>query len=50
MIWMDYVIEQAGPHFRVKGDWLGEVMGWTKDGKKNGVKKLFFTNQVMFLL
>ena len=26
MIWMDYNIEQAGPHFRVKGDWETEVM------------------------
>ena len=26
MIWMDYNIEQAGPHFRVKGDWDTEVM------------------------
>ena len=29
---MDYVVEQAGPNFRVKGDWPGEVMGLKKDG------------------
>lgn len=34
MIWMDYLIEQAGPHFRVKGDWPGEVMGLLQDGTK----------------
>ena len=34
MIWMDYLIEQAGPHFRVKGDWPGEVMGFLQDGTK----------------
>ncbi len=32
MMWMDYLIEQAGPNFRVKGDWEGEVMGVGKDG------------------
>lgn len=39
MIWMDYTVEQAGPHFRVNGDWPGEVMGWSKDGKKSGGKE-----------
>lgn len=34
MIWMDYLIEQAGPHFRIKGDWPGEVMGLQRDGTK----------------
>jgi hypothetical protein len=34
MIWMDYVIEQAGANFRVKGDWPGEVMGKQKDGSQ----------------
>jgi len=34
MIWFDYTIEQAGPHFRVKGDHPGEVMGINKDGSK----------------
>jgi len=29
---MDYTIEQAGPHFRVKGEWDGEVMGKQRDG------------------
>jgi hypothetical protein len=32
MIWMDYNIEQAGPHFRITGDWDGEVMGKQRDG------------------
>ena len=32
MIWMDYLIEQAGQNFRVKGEWPGEVMGLKKDG------------------
>jgi hypothetical protein len=32
MIWMDYTVEQAGPHFRIKGDWEGEVMGIGRDG------------------
>lgn len=34
MMWVDYIIEQAGPHFRVKGDWPGEVMGLLRDGTK----------------
>jgi len=29
---MDYVVEQAGKNFRVKGDWEGEVMGVQRDG------------------
>jgi len=32
MIWMDYNIEQAGPNFKVVGDYDGEVMGKHKDG------------------
>jgi hypothetical protein len=36
MLWMDYNITQAGPHFKVEGDWPGEVMGRTKDGKDKG--------------
>jgi hypothetical protein len=32
MIWMDYLVEQAGPHFRIKGDYPGEVMGVKRDG------------------
>ena len=35
MIWMDYIVESAGPNgtaFRVKGDWPGEVMGKQRDG------------------
>jgi hypothetical protein len=36
MIWMDYVVEQAGDNFRVKGDWPGEVMGKQKDGTDKG--------------
>ena len=36
MIWMDYTVEQAGDHFRVKGDWDGEVMGRQRDGTDKG--------------
>lgn len=32
MMWVDYTINQAGPHFKVMGDWEGEVMGVSKDG------------------
>ena len=32
MMWVDYNIDQAGQHFKVKGDWEGEVMGVAKDG------------------
>ena len=38
MMWLDYTVEQIGEHFTVKGDWPGEVMGWTKDGKPSGGK------------
>ena len=31
MMWVDYAIAQAGPHFTIKGDWPGEVMGWPKE-------------------
>ena len=33
MMWVDYNITQAGDHFKVEGDWPGEVMGWTRDGE-----------------
>ena len=32
-MWVDYTIDQAGPHFTIKGDWPGEVMGFSKEGK-----------------
>ena len=32
MMWVDYNINQAGPNFKVMGDWEGEVMGVCKDG------------------
>jgi hypothetical protein len=32
MMWVDYTINQAGEHFKVLGDWEGEVMGVSKDG------------------
>lgn len=35
MMWVDYTIEQAGKNFRIAGDWFGEVMGITKEGKQN---------------
>ena len=31
-MWIDYTINQAGPHFKVLGDWEGEVMGIDRDG------------------
>jgi len=34
MIWIDYTIEQAGPNFKIKGDWEGEVMGVAQDGSE----------------
>lgn len=34
MYWIDYTIEQAGPNFKVKGDWEGEVMGVSQDGSE----------------
>ena len=32
MMWVDYTINQAGSHFKVLGDWEGEVMGIAQDG------------------
>ena len=32
MMWVDYSINQAGPNFKVMGDWEGEVMGVAQDG------------------
>ncbi len=26
MLWIDYAIEQAGPHFRIKGEWNSELI------------------------
>ena len=37
-MWVDYTVEQIGPNFTVRGDWPGEVMGWTRDGQKTGGK------------
>jgi len=35
MIWMDYNIESfPDGSFTVRGDWPGEVMGWTKEGSE----------------
>tara|TARA_B100000073_G_scaffold327316_1_gene312890 strand:- start:44 stop:283 length:240 start_codon:yes stop_codon:yes gene_type:complete len=36
MMWVDYAIDQAGENFTVRGDWPGEVMGLTQDGKYKG--------------
>ena len=36
MMWAGYNISQAGEHFRVEGDWSGEVMGKNKDGSDKG--------------
>ena len=32
MLWTDYNIQQSGDHFKVVGDWEGEVMGKKQDG------------------
>lgn len=32
MIWVDYSIEQVGEHFRVRGEYDGEVIGKNRDG------------------
>jgi len=32
MMWLDYVIDQAGKNFKVRGEWEGEVMGVDVDG------------------
>ena len=34
MMWVDYNINQAGPNFKVVGEWEGEVMGVKQDGTK----------------
>lgn len=34
MLWVDYTIDQAGPNFTIKGDWPGEVMGWSENGSE----------------
>ena len=39
MNWVDYTITQAGPNFTVKGEWAGEVMGWSKEGKPDKTKE-----------
>jgi hypothetical protein len=34
MMWLDYTINQAGPNFKIVGDWEGEVMGKSRDGSQ----------------
>ena len=36
MMWVDYTINQAGDHFKVLGEWEGEVMGKKQDGSDKG--------------
>jgi|TARA_R110000803_G_scaffold9721_2_gene30435 hypothetical protein len=36
MMWLDYIIDQGGNGFTVKGEWPGEVMGVGRDGKIGG--------------
>jgi hypothetical protein len=38
-MWMDYNIIQAGNNFKIEGDWPGEVMGFSKDGKSKDRKE-----------
>ena len=40
MMWVDYTINSLpGRGFRVEGDWPGEVMGLSKDGKSKDRKE-----------
>lgn len=55
MIWMDYTITQAGPNWKVEGDWHGEVMGIARDGtqKENYLYKpgdVFIVNEAGWLV
>jgi hypothetical protein len=55
MMWVDYNIDQAGEHFKVSGDWPGEVMGLQKDGtpKDNWLYKpgdVFIVNESGWLM
>ena len=34
MMWIDYIIDQAGKNFKIRGEWEGEVMGLEADGNK----------------
>ena len=36
MMWVDYTINKAGDHFKVLGEWEGEVMGKKQDGSDKG--------------
>ena len=36
MMRVDYAIDQAGENFTIRGDWPGEIMGLTQDGKYKG--------------
>jgi hypothetical protein len=33
-IWLEYVIEQAGKNFKIRGEWEGELMGVDADGSQ----------------
>lgn len=55
MMWMDYVIDQAGRNFKVRGDWEGEVMGVGPGGaeKENYLYKpgdVFVVNESGWLI
>jgi hypothetical protein len=39
LLWVDYNIHQAGQNFRIEGNWPGEVMGLSKDGKSKDGKE-----------
>ena len=34
MIWLEYMIEQAGRNFKIRGEWEGELMGIAADGSE----------------
>lgn len=42
-MWVDYTIDSlpGGKGFSVKGDWPGEVMGWSADGNPEKKKDNF---------
>ena len=41
MMWVDYTVDQVGPNFTIKGDWPGEVMGWSEDGTEKKKENTF---------
>ena len=42
MMWVDYTVDQVGPNFTIKGDWPGEVMGWSEDGTEKKKENILY--------